>query len=104
MCVNGHLVELSQDHKPNCPYEKERILKEGGEVIDGRVNGVLSLSRAIGDFQYKTKNPPKNASPTWFKHHHMVTAYPQITRKALTSDVEFIVIACDGVWDCRTSQ
>ena len=50
MCLNGQVVDLSYDHKPTNPYEKERILKEGGNVVDGRVNGELSLSRAIGDF------------------------------------------------------
>lgn len=40
---------MSFDHKPTDPPELERIAKAGGQVgIDGRVNGGLNLTRAIG--------------------------------------------------------
>ncbi|CAK9157471.1 unnamed protein product [Ilex paraguariensis] len=39
---------LSEDHKPHLEAEKERILKAGGYVQCGRVNGSLNLARAIG--------------------------------------------------------
>ena len=61
MCEHGKAVELSKDHKPDLPTERTRILKAGGEVVDGRVNGMLALSRAIGDFDYKPVTPPKDA-------------------------------------------
>lgn len=41
---------LSKDHKPDLEVEKERILKAGGYVQCGRVNGTLNLARAIGTF------------------------------------------------------
>ena len=44
-------IEMSFDHKPEDEPEKERINKAGGKVtMDGRVNGGLNLSRAIGEF------------------------------------------------------
>jgi serine/threonine protein phosphatase PrpC len=61
MSEKGNTVELSKDHKPDLPAERSRIIKSGGEVSDGRVNGMLALSRAIGDFDYKPKTPPKDA-------------------------------------------
>lgn len=39
--------------------EKERVKKAGGFITDGRINGNLNLSRAIGDMEYK-KNPDLN--------------------------------------------
>ena len=45
---------MSEDHKPDNENEKARITKAGGEVWEGRVNGTLNLSRAIGDLEYKS--------------------------------------------------
>ena len=42
-------MEMSFDHKPEDEIELNRIRKAGGKVTpDGRVNGGLNLSRAIG--------------------------------------------------------
>lgn len=50
ICRAGKAVEMSFDHKPEDEIEFERIKKAGGRVtLDGRVNGGLNLSRAIGD-------------------------------------------------------
>ena len=45
--------DLSDDHKPENEDEAMRIIDAGGSIDDGRVNGKLSLSRAIGDLAYK---------------------------------------------------
>ncbi len=47
--IKSKTVELSVDHKPEDPIETSRINKAGGEVVYGRVNGNLNLSRALGD-------------------------------------------------------
>lgn len=55
VCRNGVAIDMSLDHKPEDTEELERIQKAGGRVtMDGRVNGGLNLSRAIGDHAYKT--------------------------------------------------
>lgn len=104
ICENGGAVDMSMDHKPDLPSERKRILTAGGEVEDSRVNGMLALSRAIGDFEFKPLTPPKDASESWFLNNHMVTAFPDVTVKQLHDNIEFIVLACDGIWDCKTSQ
>lgn len=46
---NGEAIEMSLDHKPEDELEMTRIVKAGGKVTyDGRVNGGLNLSRALG--------------------------------------------------------
>ena len=40
---------LTRDHKPDDEMEKNRIARAGGFIIEGRVNGNLNLSRALGD-------------------------------------------------------
>ena len=53
LCRGGEAVDMSMDHKPQLDSERQRILKAGGFVSDGRVNGSLALSRAIGDLEFK---------------------------------------------------
>ena len=47
---------LSEDHKPDNDGEKRRIEAVGGFVEENRVNGSLALSRALGDFEYKSSD------------------------------------------------
>ena len=47
---------MSEDHKPDNPGELSRIKRSGGFVEEGRVNGMLALSRALGDFEYKSNS------------------------------------------------
>ena len=34
----------------------------------------------------------------------MITAYPEINIEILDESCEFIILACDGIWDCLTPQ
>ncbi|KIK69554.1 hypothetical protein GYMLUDRAFT_33926 [Collybiopsis luxurians FD-317 M1] len=95
--VKGEVKALSFDHKPTNESEKIRISGAGGYVEYGRVNGNLALSRAIGDFEFK-KNynlPPEK---------QIITADPDVTTHEIDPEDEFLVLACDGIWDCLTSQ
>jgi len=93
----GKAVELSHDHKPYDTIEYQRIIKAGGSVDGGRVKGDLNLSRAIGDLQYKQT---KHLSP----EEQMITCDPDISVTHITSEDEFVIIGCDGIWDVKTSQ
>ncbi len=37
-------------------------------------------------------------------YEQAVTAYPEITKMKITKDIDFILMACDGVWDCVDIQ
>ncbi|XP_051151371.1 probable protein phosphatase 2C 60 isoform X2 [Andrographis paniculata] len=94
---NGRAYNLSRDHKPDLEVERERILKAGGFIHVGRVNGSLNLSRAIGDMEFKqNKFLPAEKQ--------IITANPDVNIVELHDDDEFIVLACDGIWDCMSSQ
>ncbi|XP_057968199.1 probable protein phosphatase 2C 60 isoform X2 [Malania oleifera] len=93
----GQAYNLSRDHKPDLEVEKERIVKAGGYVQVGRVNGNLNLARAIGDVEYK-----KNKLLPVEKQ--IVTANPDISTVELCNDDDFLILACDGIWDCMSSQ
>lgn len=92
----GMAVEMSIDHTPELESERKRIDKAGGYVEDGRVNGVLNLSRSLGDLEYKVNSALK-------QEDQMITCYPEIKIEKRT-DINFLIIACDGIWDCLTSQ
>lgn len=89
---SGNPIVLSVDHKPTLPAEKTRIINSGGFLQGGRVNGNLSLSRALGDFVYKMNN-------TLPVEEQTITANPDIIVRDITEEDEFIVLACDGIWD-----
>jgi protein phosphatase 2C family protein 2/3 len=66
-------------------------------VEDQRVDGNLALSRAIGDFQYKDKE----------KIHakdQAVSCYPDVSVTKRKKGDKYIVMACDGIWDCVTNE
>ena len=70
--------------------EKKRIEAAGGFVKYGRVSNKLAMSRAIGNFKYKT---PVNLPP----EEQVVTALPDVIVHEVADDDEFLVIACDGM-------
>ena len=95
--LKGEAKPLSFDHKPGNPEEHSRILNAGGFVEFDRVNGNLALSRALGDFEFK-QNTGLPAE------EQIVTADPQIITHEITGEEEFLVLACDGIWDCLSNQ
>lgn len=89
---------MSIDHIPEDVEEEKRILAAGGKIRDGRVNGGLNLSRAIGDFVYK-------CNPNLSDREQMITALPDVkTTTIQPGQDEFLVIACDGIWNDMSSQ
>ena len=97
MFKNGKAVKLNQEHKTTLRSEYERIQKSGGHIYNNRIEGKLNLTRAIGDLIFKSQ-------PGLKFYEQSVTAFPEITKIKRTDDISFIVMACDGVWDCVEEQ
>lgn len=82
LCRYGKALRLSYDHKGSDENEGKRIANAGGLILNNRVNGVLAVTRALGDAYLKD----------------LVTGHPYTTETVIQPDSdEFIILACDGV-------
>lgn len=94
----GLAIDMSFDHKPEDDIELKRIIKAGGFLTDdGRVKGGLNLSRAFGDHMYKDNSKLDLKD-------QMICAYPDIKYHNVTDEDEFMILACDGIWNVMTNQ
>eukprot|EP00656_Telonema_subtile_P003715 TRINITY_DN11683_c0_g3_i1.p1 TRINITY_DN11683_c0_g3~~TRINITY_DN11683_c0_g3_i1.p1 ORF type:complete len:472 (+),score=83.47 TRINITY_DN11683_c0_g3_i1:155-1570(+) len=87
----GVAAAVTLDHKAESEQEQKRIESKGGTVFhlgQWRVEGVLAVTRAIGDKDLKK----------------CVTAHPDVYEFDLTSEDEFVVMASDGLWDVMDNQ
>ena len=94
---NGIAVDLSEDHKPELEREMVRIEAAGSRVHQGRIDGGLNLSRALGDFDFKKSFlcPEKQA----------VSPCPEFRTATIDHCTdEFMILACDGIWEVMSSQ
>ncbi len=99
--AKGQAIDLSVDHKATLESEQARIREAGGFVRDERVNGVLAISRALGDFMLKqNRTRPLNLQ--------IISPEPDVKGRKLDADSaakdRFLILACDGIWDVMSSQ
>lgn len=92
LCRAGNPIALSKDHVASCLQERERVIRQGGQVhwqVDTWRVGLpaLQVTRSIGDDDLKPA----------------VTAEPEITESTLLAEDEFLVMASDGLWDVMSS-
>jgi protein phosphatase PTC1 len=83
LCRAGSAVRLSRDHRAGDADERARIEAGGGFVCARRVNGILEVSRALGDHSFKSA----------------VISAPSVNETVLGEADEFLILACDGLWD-----
>lgn len=83
--VNSNGFEqLTYEHKGTDPGEIDRIVSGGGYLIRARVAGQLAVTRALGDHHLKTSG---------------VSCEPHVSRRVITPNELFVVLASDGLWD-----
>jgi len=114
---NGACLELTSDHKPSRPDEAARVRAAGGFILHKRVMGELAITRAFGDKSFKmgikamleedadelgaggvSDDATKDLTAP------LVSAEPEIASIVLTHDDEFLLLACDGLFDVFKSQ
>ena len=89
LCRNGKAERLTVDHNAGSNTEEvQRIKGMGGFVFSKKVAGVLSVTRAFGDYSLKD----------W------VPAEPQISETTLKEGDDYLIVACDGLWDVTSDQ
>lgn len=84
----GKPVRLSYEHKGSDENETKRIHSSGGMILGGRVNGVLAVTRALGDVYLK----------------QFVLGTPYTTMTEIVAEDECIIVACDGLWDVCSDE
>eukprot|EP01018_Ginkgo_biloba_P000177 Gb_40834 [translate_table: standard] len=89
---DGNAEALTCDHRAAREDERERIENLGGYVDFRhgvwRVQGVLAVSRGIGDLHMKE----------W------ISAEPDTREVQITPNCEFLILASDGLWDKVSNQ
>lgn len=76
-------IRLTRDHRIKDAGEAQRVKANGGFIAMNRVNGILAVSRALGDHLLK----------------EVIISKPYIDVRTITSRDKFVVVACDGLWD-----
>ena len=115
LCRNFVAVPLTTDHKPSREDEANRIRAAGGFVIGNRVMGELAVSRAFGDADFKKglqsiideegSPPPSNDASAETAHTQqdwdqpLIIADPDIEVTTIRGDDQFLLLACDGLFD-----
>lgn len=84
----GQAFRLSYDHKGSDEGETKRIMDAGGFVVLNRVNGILAVTRSLGDHAMK----------------EYVIGEPHLTEVELQPTDTHCILACDGLWDVATDQ
>eukprot|EP00117_Sycon_ciliatum_P017790 scpid90964/ scgid4388/ Probable protein phosphatase 2C 70 len=111
MSVNGQTHPLSHDQKVDTPAEKARMDQLGAKyhgrkgpnntrcnyVVSPEANSYyrVNVARGFGDGQFK---------PGPYRNQHIIPVQPEITTVLVNQDVEFIVLATDGLWDVMSSE
>lgn len=91
------IVFSTADHKPSNDEERRRIEAAGGFLKAGRVNGMLAVSRALGDFELKS-------SFNMQQIEQKVSAEADVTCIDRDTQDNFILICCDGVFDVQRND
>lgn len=102
LCRRGKAIDLTTDHRPSNPEEALRVKAAGGHICpDGYLNGHLAVLRALGDHHFKDLKAPTGPDGAM---EGPLLAKPDVASHTILPEDEFILMACDGLWDVFKSQ
>lgn len=94
LCNGGEMEQLTEDHCPNMDAERRRLDKLGVEVSsDGYMHGRICVSRAFGDWAWDAQEKCPG-----------VICEPEVQKVALADNSEFLLLACDGIFEKFSSK
>lgn len=115
--LGTNALRLSHDHKSTDPVEINRIQSSGGIILRGRVLGVLAIARSLGDHGLKefviAKPYLSSTTLRFMERHHLhpsdgnnseLMSLSSSSHQAPYTDGEFLIVACDGLWDVMEDQ
>ena len=113
LCRNFKAMPMTNDHKPSREDEANRIRMAGGFVINNRVMGELAVSRAFGDADFKKGiqsiieaegggAPVGAEGQDW--DQPLIVAEPDVEVTELTENDQFLLLACDGLFDVFAAE
>lgn len=82
----NNIFSVTEDHDPKIPSERSRIEAAHGTIYAGRVNGMLMVSRAFGDFDFKT-----NSAMEYDPINGKVSAVPDVKIISVESPINIIL-------------
>ena len=116
-------IRITHDHKSTDPIEIARIQSSGGIIVRGRVLGVLAVARSLGDHGFKefviakpylssttvrmierSTLDDSNGRDNDIEDKTIMSSSSSSSHQAPFTDDEFLVVACDGLWDVMEDQ
>ena len=97
LCRQGIALRQTSlsDHRASDVAEQAEVRRRGGEVVNDRVNGSLSVTRAFGDHFLKAPIQTDN----------VVSCAPDVTALDIIDPADaFIILACDGIFDVMSTS
>eukprot|EP00775_Hariotina_reticulata_P007477 gene7477-7686_t len=111
---SGMAVALTRDHKASDPQEARRVMQAGLSIFRNRViadRSSLAMTRSMGDAKYKQMHLPPNkqaVSPIPETASVPVDVAGGAAAGSPAADqmgvADFMILACDGLWDSMSNQ
>lgn len=100
LSTGGRATDMCVAHTPTLSSERERILAAKGNISKGRIYGMLGVSRAFGDNDFKTARGEFSSR----FNGDLVIATPDVVEHDISPQDEFIVLGCDGLFEVMEPQ